>query len=204
MFVRSLLDKLHLIPRTEQRKQYKNAANTFNETGYTKDHREAIECLITSMEKTLRIDVEIEIHDRRERRKNEILDVPEVSAEESKRSDGDSDSDKPVVADEDQPSHRAAEITVVHSSGDDADGSGDDADGLESKQQIDDGIEEKEDVEIISDASVSFLSVRLSRDRKPNLSSMFCCVDSADGHVRGRPKLTWCQIRKSKPKRGAH
>ncbi len=45
-FIRGLLDRLGIVPQFGQRKEYKNAVNTYTETGYTKPHREALEALL--------------------------------------------------------------------------------------------------------------------------------------------------------------
>ncbi len=45
-FIRGLLDKLGIVPQFGQRKEYKNAVNTYTETDYTRPHREALEALL--------------------------------------------------------------------------------------------------------------------------------------------------------------
>lgn len=47
-FLRETLDKLGLVPRLEQRKEYKNFMNTFTERHYTVPHREATQRLLES------------------------------------------------------------------------------------------------------------------------------------------------------------
>ncbi|HVS04257.1 MAG TPA: signal peptide peptidase SppA [Thermoanaerobaculia bacterium] len=47
-FVRGTLDKIGVEPEMAQRYEYKNAMNTFTETGYTEAHREAMEALASS------------------------------------------------------------------------------------------------------------------------------------------------------------
>ncbi len=47
-FVRGTLDKLHITPRMDHRKEYKNAKNMLTETEYTEPHREATERLMSS------------------------------------------------------------------------------------------------------------------------------------------------------------
>lgn len=48
MFVKGALDKLDIEPRIDQRYEYKNAANTYNETEYTEAHREAMQAVVDS------------------------------------------------------------------------------------------------------------------------------------------------------------
>jgi protease-4 len=48
-FLRDALDKLGVTPQVAQRHEYKNAANTFTESGFTPAHREATERLVESM-----------------------------------------------------------------------------------------------------------------------------------------------------------
>lgn len=48
-FVRGLLDKLGVVPQFAQRKEFKNAANTYTEKEYTPAHREATGRLIRSL-----------------------------------------------------------------------------------------------------------------------------------------------------------
>jgi protease-4 len=47
-FYRGLYDKLDMVPRLGQRYEYKNAANTYKETGFTEPHREALQALADS------------------------------------------------------------------------------------------------------------------------------------------------------------
>jgi protease-4 len=47
-FFRSTLDKLDIVPQIEQRREYKNAANVYNETEFTAAHREAMTAIMTS------------------------------------------------------------------------------------------------------------------------------------------------------------
>ncbi len=47
-FVRGTLDKLHVEPRIDHRKEFKNAKNIFTETKFTEAHREATEKLMNS------------------------------------------------------------------------------------------------------------------------------------------------------------
>ncbi len=49
-FVRGVLDRLGVAPEFEQRREYKNAVNTFTETGLTPGHREALEQLTRSLQ----------------------------------------------------------------------------------------------------------------------------------------------------------
>ena len=49
MFLSGTLDKLDVEPRIEQRYEYKNAANTFNETEFTEAHAEATGRVLESM-----------------------------------------------------------------------------------------------------------------------------------------------------------
>jgi len=48
-FLRGTFDKLEIEPQMAQRYEYKNAMNTFTETGYTDAHREAMQTLADSM-----------------------------------------------------------------------------------------------------------------------------------------------------------
>ncbi len=48
-FLRGLFDKLEIIPQFDQRKEFKNAVNTFTQKGYTPAHREATEALLDSL-----------------------------------------------------------------------------------------------------------------------------------------------------------
>jgi len=48
MFVRGLLDKLGVVPRMNQRYEYKNAMNMYTERSYTSSHREAMQRLVDS------------------------------------------------------------------------------------------------------------------------------------------------------------
>jgi protease-4 len=52
-FVRGALDKLGITPQVAQRHEFKNAGNTFTETGFTPAHREATERLVESMTEQL-------------------------------------------------------------------------------------------------------------------------------------------------------
>jgi len=47
-FVRGTLDKLHIKPRIDHRKEFKNTKNIFTETKFTEPHREAVEKLMNS------------------------------------------------------------------------------------------------------------------------------------------------------------
>lgn len=47
-FVRSMLDKLDVVPRMDHRYEYKNAMNLYTETKYTEPHREAMQKLMDS------------------------------------------------------------------------------------------------------------------------------------------------------------
>jgi protease-4 len=47
-FVRSMLDKLDVVPRMDHRYEYKNAMNMYTETKYTDPHREAMQKLMDS------------------------------------------------------------------------------------------------------------------------------------------------------------
>lgn len=48
-FLRGALDRLGVQPEFEQRREYKNAVNTFTRTAYTDAHREALEALTASV-----------------------------------------------------------------------------------------------------------------------------------------------------------
>ena len=47
-FIRGALDKLGIVPRMDQRREYKNAMNYYTETEYTEPHREAMQRLVDS------------------------------------------------------------------------------------------------------------------------------------------------------------
>lgn len=47
-FLRGTLDKLGVVPRMDQRYEYKNAMNMFTETAFTPPHREAIQAILDS------------------------------------------------------------------------------------------------------------------------------------------------------------
>jgi len=47
-FFRGTLDKLHITPRIDHRKEFKNAKNIFTETEFTEPHREAMQKLMSS------------------------------------------------------------------------------------------------------------------------------------------------------------
>ena len=47
-FVRGTLDKLHITPRIDHRKEFKNAKNMFTETEFTEPHREAMQKIMDS------------------------------------------------------------------------------------------------------------------------------------------------------------
>lgn len=48
VFLRGTLDKLGVVPRMDQRHEYKNAMNTFTETTFTPPHREAMQAILDS------------------------------------------------------------------------------------------------------------------------------------------------------------
>ncbi len=48
-FIKGTLEKLGLVPRIDQRKEYKNAPNTFTQTKYTAPHKEALQQLMSSL-----------------------------------------------------------------------------------------------------------------------------------------------------------
>jgi protease-4 len=47
-FFKNLLDKLEIVPRLDQRREYKSVMNLFTETGYTPAHREALQAVLDS------------------------------------------------------------------------------------------------------------------------------------------------------------
>jgi protease-4 len=56
-FLKGLFDKIGLTPQIYALYEYKNAPNSYNETGYTPAHREALEALATSMWETAIADI---------------------------------------------------------------------------------------------------------------------------------------------------
>ena len=56
-FLKGLFDKIGLTPQIYALYEYKNAPNSYNETGYTPAHREALEALATSLWNTALTDI---------------------------------------------------------------------------------------------------------------------------------------------------
>ncbi len=56
-FLKGLFDKIGLTPQVYALYEYKNAPNSYNETGYTEPHREALEGLATSLWNTALTDI---------------------------------------------------------------------------------------------------------------------------------------------------
>lgn len=56
-FIKGTLDKLGIVPRMDQRMEYKNAMNTFTEKQYTQPHKEALESIMNSMFQQLVTDI---------------------------------------------------------------------------------------------------------------------------------------------------
>lgn len=56
-FLKGLFDKIGLTPQIYALYEYKNAPNSYNETGYTAPHREALEALATSLWNTALTDI---------------------------------------------------------------------------------------------------------------------------------------------------
>lgn len=57
MFLRGAFDKAGVVPQISQRKEYKNAANQYMQTGLTDAHREAMTALLSSIERQVVDDI---------------------------------------------------------------------------------------------------------------------------------------------------
>lgn len=57
MFLRGAFDKAGIVPEISQRKEYKNAANQYMQTGLTDAHREAMTALLQSLERQIVDDI---------------------------------------------------------------------------------------------------------------------------------------------------